>query len=67
MNGNGRNGNNRRRHRDKERERDNNFSKDLKKRNDKPRFDKNQGVFIDRPKWTSPKTNTDPLPVLVCS
>jgi len=37
----------------------------LWKRKDKPDFDRN-GSPSDKPVWTAPKPNTDPLPVLNC-
>jgi hypothetical protein len=32
----------------------------------KPRFDKNRGVLVDRPKWTAPKLSQEPLPEPEC-
>ncbi|MDR1428855.1 MAG: hypothetical protein LBI85_01070 [Spirochaetaceae bacterium] len=36
------------------------------KRGGKPRFDKNRGVLVDRPKWTAPKVSQEPLPEPEC-
>jgi hypothetical protein len=32
----------------------------------KPRFDKNRGVLVDRPRWTAPKLSQEPLPEPEC-
>ncbi|MDR0388732.1 MAG: hypothetical protein LBH73_01520 [Spirochaetaceae bacterium] len=36
------------------------------KRGGKPRFDKNRGVLVDRPKWIAPRVNQEPLPEPEC-
>ena len=66
MSGTGREGNNRRRS-FKRRDRDDNWSRDGKKKGDAPRYDKNKGTIFDRPKWTPPKVNLEPLPQMECS
>jgi hypothetical protein len=41
-----------------------------KKKNDRsrnsPRYDKNDGALYEKPRWTPPKYNTEPLPVPDC-
>jgi hypothetical protein len=70
MNGNGRGGNNRRRpakHRERETDNwQNNPQRSGKKKADKPRYDKNRGVFVDRPKWIPVKPPAEPLPSPDC-
>ncbi|QQO09700.1 hypothetical protein [Breznakiella homolactica] len=64
MSGNGRGGNKRRRsfkNRDRE-----TWAQDGRNRNEKPRYDKQKGVIVDRPKWAPPKVSTEPLPVPDC-
>lgn len=36
------------------------------KKGGKPRFDKNRGVLVDRPKWTAPTISQEPLPEPDC-
>ncbi|MHC6203728.1 hypothetical protein ACYULU_11105 [Breznakiellaceae bacterium SP9] len=36
------------------------------RRNTDPRYDKKQGLIVDRPKWSPPKIPSAPLPVLEC-
>jgi hypothetical protein len=66
MNGSGREGNNRRRykHRDENWSRD---GRDGRKRDNQPRYDKQKGVILERPKWLPPKISHEPLPQLECS
>lgn len=66
---NGKSGNNR--HGYRHRERDNekwqeNTLKQGKKSAPSPRYDKNQGIIFERPRWTPPKMSTLPFPVPVC-
>jgi hypothetical protein len=66
MNGSGKEGNNRRRsfrHRD----RDENWSREGKKRDNQPRYDKQKGIVLSRPKWSAPKVSHEPLPQLQCA
>jgi hypothetical protein len=69
MSGSGRGGNNRRGSRRREHERDN-WSRDNtagnKKRGNNPRFDRNRGGIVDRPKWTPPQVSTESIPVPNC-
>jgi hypothetical protein len=55
----------RRKDKDKAKEKDN-WARDAKKKGDNPRFDKNSGVFVDRPKWVPPTLSADPIPVPDC-
>jgi hypothetical protein len=67
MSGNGKGGNNRRRpFKRRERETWQNTPGGEKKRTDKPRVDKNQGVIFERPQWTPVKISIEPLPVPDC-
>jgi hypothetical protein len=72
MNGSGREGNNNnnnRRRSFRRRDRDDNWSRDDregKKRDNQPRYDKQKGTIIDRPKWSPPKVAHEPLPQLEC-
>jgi hypothetical protein len=69
MNGSGREGNNRRRF-NKRRDRDENWSRDgrdARKKDNQPRYDKQRGIVLDRPKWAAPKITHEPLPQLVCA
>ncbi len=69
MNGSGREGNNRRRP-FKRRDRDENWSRegqDGKKREHQPRYDKQKGIIVERPKWSPPTISHEPLPHLECS
>jgi hypothetical protein len=69
MNGTGREGNNRRRF-NKHRDRDENWSRegrDGRKKDNQPRYDKQRGILVERPKWSAPKISHDPLPPLECS
>jgi hypothetical protein len=66
---NGKSGTNRHNYRNRERENEKwpeNTSRQGKKSTPSPRYDKNQGVIFERPRWTPPKMSTDPFPVPVC-
>jgi hypothetical protein len=70
MSGNGKGGNNRRRP-NKHRERNTDDWKEFqpnfgKNKQEKPRFDKNRGVLIDRPRWIPAKPADTPLPSPDC-
>jgi hypothetical protein len=69
MSGSGKGGNNRRRpFRRRERENDTwQEAGGAKKKGEKPRFDKNQGLLYDRPKWSPAKKPTEPLPAPECA
>jgi hypothetical protein len=69
MNDSGKEGNNRRRS-FKHRDRDENWfreGRDGRKKENQPKFDKQKGMIIDRPKWSPPKVAHDPLPQLECA
>jgi hypothetical protein len=63
-------GNNRRgyRHRERDNEKwpENTPSRQSKKNASPPRYDKNRGIILERPRWTPPKMLTEPLPVPNC-
>ncbi len=68
MNGSGKEGNNRRKF--KHRDREENWARgtrDEKKRENQPRYEKQKGTVADRPKWSAPKVSHDPVPQLECS
>jgi hypothetical protein len=66
MNGFGKEGNNRRRS-FRRRDRDENWSRDGKKKENQPRYDKQKGLVLDRPKWAPPIVSREPLPQLECA
>jgi hypothetical protein len=67
MNESGR-GSRRRPFRKKEREREGQpNAREAKKAPDKPRYDKNRGTLVDRPKWIPPRPAQTPLPKPECA